>query len=76
MLYAKSVIAQFRTSQHRPCEIYYHYELMKVKASLTIMIKIGNGFLFGSEVGDKPRAVMNFIQFIFKLLQDHFMSRS
>ena len=46
---------------------------MKVKASLTIMIKIGNGFLFGSEVADKPRGVKNCVQFIFKLLQDHFI---
>ena len=51
----KELVLQLFTSQHRPCEINYHYELMKVKASLIIMIKIGNGSLFGCEVSDMPR---------------------
>ena len=51
---------------------WYHNELMKVKVSIKIMIKIGNGLLFSLPVGDKPRGVKEMKQFVFKFLQDYF----
>ena len=43
---------------------------MKVKVSLKIMIKIGNGLLFSLPVGEKPRGVKEMKQFVFKFRQD------
>jgi hypothetical protein len=45
---------------------------MKVKLSLIIMIRIGNGFPFRPLVVYQPRGVQNVNQFDSKFLQDYF----
>ena len=70
LLYAKSYCSSIFTSQHRPCEINYHYELMKMIIDNNDERLGMDGFLFSLPIGDKPRGVKQMKQFVFKFLQD------